>query len=128
MRNNLYLCSILFFVALSNCTHASQLEPVEKMNLPNYVSIKDPSEYSDILRKPAEEIKFPLSEEDKEILQILEAKFDAEENCAGLAAPQIGFTKRAIVFAIEATEELKRWRPDLTEGMPKSVWINPSIL
>lgn len=123
---NKHIFSLLVLITLCQHSLASKMENSDMENLPNYVSIKDPREHSEILRQPATEMTFPLSEEDREIIRILESKFDAEENCAGLAAPQIGFRKKAIVFAIEATEELKKWRPDLTEGMPKSIWINPS--
>ncbi len=94
--------------------------------LPDYVAIKSLHEHIPVLRTPAKEMSFPLSDEDKEILRLLEAKFDAEENCAGLAAPQIGFGKKAFVFAVSDDEQLKKWRTDLTDTMPKSLWINPS--
>ena len=60
------------------------------------------------------------------MMEILEAKFDAEENCAGLAAPQIGFSKQIIVFAAPNDPVLKKWRPELTQTMPKTIWINPT--
>ena len=68
---------------------------------------------------------FPLSAEDLAIIKTLEAKYDSEENCSGLAAPQIGFSKQAIVFALDADEELKKWRPDISDTMPKTIWLNP---
>lgn len=96
-------------------------------NLPEYVVINDPNSiHQEVLRTKASPIAFPLSKEDKAMLQVLNAKFDAEENCAGLAAPQIGFSKRAIIFAVPEDPELKKWRSDLTQSMPKTLWINPS--
>lgn len=94
--------------------------------LPAYVLIDDPTCLNrDILRKVAEPFKFPLSQDDKEVLRTLEAKFDSETNMTGLAAPQIGFSKRAIIFAVCATSEMKKWRPDISDTMPKSIWLNP---
>lgn len=95
--------------------------------LPSYLLIDDPKCLDrEILRKVATPFRFPLSEEDKEILSILEAKFDSETNMTGLAAPQIGFSKRAIIFAVSDTPEMKKWRPDISDTLPKSIWLNPS--
>ncbi len=78
------------------------------------------------IRVKSQTINFPLSQEDKRDIDIVISKFDSEQNIAGLAAPQIGITKRIIVFAIPDSPMLKKWRPDLTQAMPKSLWINPS--
>ncbi|WP_331255342.1 peptide deformylase [Candidatus Bealeia paramacronuclearis] len=95
--------------------------------LPDYTVINDETcENRNVLIVPAKTLKFPLSEEDQNDVKILEAKYDQEENCAGLAAPQIGIGKRAIVFEVHDDPELKKWRPDLTDSMPKTIWINPS--
>ncbi|MBS0271886.1 MAG: peptide deformylase [Proteobacteria bacterium] len=95
--------------------------------LPSYVVINNPQETrADVLRNPAEPLSFPLSELDKKIIETLVKKFDQEENCAGLAAPQIGFGKQIIVFAVDDDPDLKKWRPDLTDTMPKTIWINPT--
>lgn len=96
-------------------------------NLPSYVVINDSKENRhEVLRKPAEPLSFPLSEEDKEVIQILTQKFDQEQNCAGLAAPQIGFSKQVIIFELLEDPKLRKWRPDMMDLMPKTVWINPS--
>lgn len=94
------------------------------IKLPDYVTLS--STNNAILRLKAEEVLFPLSATDQEMLRLLEAKFDEEQNATGLAAPQIGYSKRIIIFAVVASEAAKRWRPDLTDTMPKSIWINPS--
>jgi peptide deformylase len=95
----------------------------EQNNLPAYVDIyKTQDPRIGVLTKKARTLSFPLSSEDLAMIQALEAKFDQEENCAGLAAPQIGYDIRAIVFAVPDDEE----RPDLTQTMPKTVWLNPS--
>ncbi len=93
------------------------------MPLPNYVTIFD---NNPMLTRPAKAVRFPLSEDILDIIKILETKYDAEEGCAGLAAPQIGFDHRIIIFALEYSEELKARRTDLEETMKKTIWINPS--
>ncbi|MCC8483480.1 MAG: peptide deformylase [Rickettsia endosymbiont of Labidopullus appendiculatus] len=98
-------------------------------SLPNYVTadisnLEASSKTS--IRIPASSVKFPLSKEDKKDIEILIRKFDNEENCAGLAAPQIGISKRVIVFAVPDDPLLKKWRPDIIQAMPKTLWINPS--
>lgn len=98
-------------------------------DLPTYVVINNDSqseELRSVLRTPAQKIFFPLSPEDQNSLKTLEAKYDAEENCAGLAAPQIGIPKQMIVFEALCSPEIKKWRPDFTQEMPKTIWVNPS--
>jgi peptide deformylase len=96
-------------------------------DLPSYVVINDPKcPNRDVLRQPAKTLSFPLTEEDKKDIETLVDKYDQEDNCAGLAAPQIGISKRIIVFAVHDDPQLKKWRPDLTDTMPKTLWINPS--
>lgn len=96
--------------------------------LPSYVLLNDPSSSSSsgVLTTPAKPLSFPLSDEDKESIRILTAKYEAETNCSGLAAPQIGIGKQIIIFAVENGPDLKKWRPDLDQTMPKTLWINPS--
>ncbi len=104
---------------LTGCTAMTQLPP--------YVVINDSDcTNKEVLRTLAQPVSFPLSEEDKYIIKTLEAKYDQEVNCAGLAAPQIGFNKRIIVFAVHDDPELRKWRPDLIDTMPKTIWLNPS--
>lgn len=98
----------------------------KKKELPSYVVVNDPlCENRDVLRKPTEVIQFPLDEETRQMIQLLETKFDQEENCAGLAAPQIGFHKRVLVLAAEADETIQKYRPDFSDTLPKSIWLNP---
>ncbi|RZI47107.1 peptide deformylase [Candidatus Finniella inopinata] len=97
------------------------------VKLPPYVVINDPNcPNKEVLETPAKAFTFPLTKEDLAIIKILEAKYDAEENCSGLAAPQIGFSKQAIVFALSDDPDLKKWRPDISDTMPKTLWLNPS--
>jgi peptide deformylase len=95
--------------------------------LPEYVVVNDPAcPNKEVLTTPAEEVKFPLDAKTREMLRLLEAKFDQEDNCAGLAAPQVGYNKRVLVLEAEEDEEVKKSRPDFTDTLPKSIWINPT--
>lgn len=98
-------------------------------SLPNYVTacVSNPEATAKTsIRIAASHVQFPLSKEDNKDTAILISKFDNEKNCAGLAAPQIGISKRVIVFAVPSDPLLKKRYPDLTETMPKTLWINPS--
>ena len=96
---------------------------------PDYVVINNEEQSKEkraVLRNPAQKVSFPLSEEDKRLLDILVAKYDSEENIAGLAAVQVGIPKKMIVFSASDDPALKKWRPDLTQTMGKTIWINPT--
>lgn len=96
------------------------------VELPDYQAIDFNAQlFPKVLRVTAKKLAFPLAQEDIEDIKILEKKYDQEENCAGLAAPQIGISKQVIVFATNEPD-LKKWRPDFTQSMPKTIWINPS--
>jgi len=97
------------------------------INLPSYVCIDDPAcKNKQVLRDPAKEVTFPLTDAMKQALADLEAKYDAEENMAGLAAPQIGHPYRMIIFAVHDDPILKKFREDLEQTIPRTVWFNPS--
>jgi len=96
-------------------------------SLPDYVVInKSAKAQSDLLKKTSRQIEFPLSTTDKEMLDLLVAKYEAEENIAGLAAVQIGFPIQAIVFAVPAADETKLQAPrnDIIDTMEKTLWLN----
>lgn len=118
MLTRIIIIGVLFMT--SSCSHT-----IDPKNLPNYVSLdpKNPPAPR-VLKIKSKDLSFPLSTEDLHDIATLEAKYDQEENCAGLAAPQIGIAKRFFIFAVD-NPELKKWRPDLTDLMPKSIWINP---
>ncbi len=95
--------------------------------LPPYAVINDPNcPNKDVLTTPAQVVELPLTEEHKTVLRELEEKFDQEKNCSGLAAPQIGYGKRIIIFDLSEDKELKKIRPDFVQFMPKTIWINPT--
>lgn len=87
---------------------------------------RDESYRKNMLCTEAETVTFPLSEEVKRDLALIEAQFDHEDNMAGLAAPQVGIKRKIIVLSAPEDEELKRWRPDHEQILPKTVLINPS--
>lgn len=95
--------------------------------LPAYVVISETNPSAPTpLRTPAAAFTFPLSTHDRALIATLISKYEQEENCAGLAAPQIGIAKKAMVFAVPGDPLLKKWRPDLTQAMPQTVWLNPA--
>ena len=51
-----------------------------------------------LLRRQADEIPIPLDEEGKKDIEILVDTFTGRDDAAGLAAPQIGISKRVVVF------------------------------
>lgn len=106
---------------LSSCTHHGD-KP-----LPDYTAVNlEANQKPKVLTTPAKKLTFPLTPEDINDIKVLEAKFDSEVNCAGLAAPQIGIAKQIIVFSAREDPKLKKWRPDFTQTMDKTIWINPS--
>lgn len=108
-------------ITLSSCT-LNHGRP-----LPDYCVVDlTASQKPVVLTTPAQKLSFPLTPEDINDIRILEAKFDEEKNCAGLAAPQIGIAKQIIVFAAPENQDLKKWRTDFTQYMDKTIWINPS--
>lgn len=125
---NIYKYSIVILVGviMSGVLDATSAE--QKAFTPRpYVVANQGEEPPKILTTKAAELTFPLSAQDAADVDALEQQFDYEGNCAGLAAPQIGIAKQIIVFAAPYSEELKKWRPDLTQTMPKTVWINPKF-
>lgn len=121
-RSKLVALSIFFFGV--HMTVPYNANATEK--LPDYVVLESLQDKNSGLRTASHEIKFPLNAADNIDINTLSAKFDSEDNCAGLAAPQIGIQKKIIVFAAPETPELKKWRPDFTDSMPKTIWINPT--
>lgn len=120
---------IVSLTIFSSCVGIKETMKVKLEKNPSYVVINNEEQSQEkrsVLTKRAMPVSFPLSEEDKEILSILEDKFDHEKNCAGLAAVQIGVSKQMIVFAAPENPDLKKWRPDFTQSMPKTIWLNPS--
>ncbi len=98
--------------------------------LPDYVVINDdtiPEAKRALLRVPSQEVQFPLSLEDQTIVKILEEKnAETGKNVSGIAAPQLGYNKRIIVFMVDEDQVTKELFPDFEQTMPKTIWINPT--
>ncbi|OJX12249.1 MAG: hypothetical protein BGO77_03620 [Caedibacter sp. 37-49] len=97
----------------------------EKKMFPYVIINNENCQNRDILIKAAEEVTFPLTKEDREITEQLIYQFRHEENCAGLAAPQIGFSKRIIIFSVP--EETKEHRVDAFDTISETLLINPTF-
>ena len=75
------------------------------------------------LRKKSKEVPAPLDKESREMIKTLIDSFLARDDASGLAAPQIGITKRIVVFRIKGFGEGGKVKsPDDFE-----VLINPRI-
>lgn len=117
-------CALLL---LQECVALTTKEPNMNLKNPNhveFVTIEAGSAEANVLRSPTAMLNFPLSEEDKRDIALLKAKFFATENCAGLAAPQIGIGKKIIIYQVD--EAVKKWRDDVFEIVAPRVLINPS--
>lgn len=75
-----------------------------------------------VLRKKSAEVPAPLNKETQATIQSLIDSFLARDDASGLAAPQIGITKRIIAFRVKGFGEKRKIRPDDFE-----VLINPRI-
>jgi peptide deformylase len=75
-----------------------------------------------ILRKKSSEVPTPLDKETRSTVQTLIDSFLARDDASGLAAPQIGITKRIIAFRNKGFGEKGKVNPDDIE-----VLVNPRI-
>jgi peptide deformylase len=76
-----------------------------------------------VLRSISEEVPVPFNAETKEIIRKLTEAFLERDDALGLAAPQIGFSKRIVAFKVRNLNERKKIRgPEDYE-----VLVNPRI-
>ncbi|MGV8057221.1 MAG: peptide deformylase [Smithellaceae bacterium] len=75
-----------------------------------------------VLRKKSSEVPTPLDKEGRSAVQTIVNAFLDRDDASGLAAPQIGITKRIIVFRNKGFGEKGKVKPDEFE-----VLINPRI-
>ncbi|MCK9274416.1 MAG: peptide deformylase [Syntrophales bacterium] len=79
---------------------------------------------SKLLRRKAEELTVPFSDQDKKDISTLIDAFCSRDDAAGLAAPQIGISKQIVVFRSKNLDE----RTPLARGSNDyDVLINPRI-
>ncbi len=81
-------------------------------------------DHHDVLRGVSERVSFPLSSEDKTLVETLKHMVTDMEMCSGLAAPQIGFLRRIIAYRV--TKEVLKFRRDVEFLMPLTILINPT--
>lgn len=79
-------------------------------------------EDTSVLRKKSSEVPSPLDKESRNAVRTLIDSFLGRDDASGLAAPQIGITKRIIVFRNKGFGEKGKIKPDDFE-----VLINPRI-
>lgn len=122
---------IIVYCTIPLIINSKTVENNMDQKTPSYVVIneeKQSKKVRQILRHKGELISFPLSEENQAIIRRLKEGFEQEENCAGLASPQIGYGKQIIIFSAPDDPALKKWRPDLSDTMPTTIWINPTYI
>lgn len=76
-----------------------------------------------ILRRPCDEVPIPLHDEGKKDIKTLIDAFLAREDAVGLAAPQIGMSRRIIIFRNKGFED-KKWS---RREEDYDILINPRI-
>jgi peptide deformylase len=86
------------------------------------VTIEQP-EYGQVLKSQAQNVQFPLSQEDKDLIAAMKAKLDGLGG-VGLAAPQVNFPRR--IIAIYIPEEATLLRDNVKKLYPMHIMINPT--
>jgi peptide deformylase len=115
----------MFLVLIALPLHATSLEENNMPEQRPFVGIDDENcTNSQVLRTPARKVSFPISAENRRIADEMMARMIGTDNCAGLAAPQLGYDVRIIVYNV--TEDAFRLREDADAIVPPSLLINPS--
>ena len=86
------------------------------------VTVEQP-EYRYVLKSEAQEVQFPLSQADKDLITAMKSKL-YELGGVGLAAPQTNFPRR--IIAVYIPEEATLLRDNVKKFYPMHVMINPS--
>ncbi|WP_454780728.1 peptide deformylase [Legionella sp. WA2022007384] len=86
------------------------------------VTIEQP-EYRQVLKSNAQEVQFPLSQADKDLITAMKSKL-YELGGVGLAAPQVNFPRRIITVYIP--EEATLLRDNVKKFYSMHAMINPS--
>lgn len=130
MKKILFTCTIFFLTAciipnaLGDSRGVNDL-PHERQPMKLVTTI---SANHEILRQRATEVTFPLDAETKEFIQIFQTTFfglkSPFKNPAGLAAPQVGLSKRIAI--IQIPEEAKKIRKYIYDIIPPTILINPT--
>lgn len=86
------------------------------------VTVEQP-EYRQVLKDKAQEVAFPLSQADKDLIVAMKSKLHGLGG-VGLAAPQVNFSRR--IIAIYIPEEATLLRDNVKQFYPMHILINPS--
>lgn len=86
------------------------------------VTIEQPK-YCEVLKNPANEVIFPLSQEEIQLIADMKVKLK-NLGGVGLAAPQVNFSKK--IIAVYIPEEARLLRDNVERIYPMHVLINPS--
>ncbi len=86
------------------------------------VTVEQP-EYRQVLKSKAQEVQFPLSQEDKELIAAMKTKLHGLGG-VGLAAPQVNCAKR--IIAVYIPEEATLLRDNVKKFYPMHIMINPN--
>lgn len=105
--------------------------PIKKTNLLRKKTMElvtTESLHHEVLRKRADEVKFPLDLKTQQFIHEFQEFFTNLKSPigkpAGLAGPQVGVSQRIII--IQVPEEAKKVRKDVYDILPPTVFINPS--
>lgn len=88
----------------------------------NLITIEQ-SEYQQVLKTKAQPVSFPLSEENRELIEAMKTKLH-QLGGVGLAAPQINQPKQ--IIAIYIPEQAKLLRDNVESIYPLHIMLNPS--
>ncbi len=81
-------------------------------------------EESRVLRTACADIFFPLDAATKEDVETLVEAFLSRDDALGLAAPQIGISKRIVIFRNKGFDDTSTWTKSERDC---DLWINPRI-
>lgn len=88
----------------------------------NIVTVEQP-EHRQVLKSKACEVQFPLSPEDRQLIEAMKSKLH-ELGGVGLAAPQVNQPRR--IIAVYIPEEAALLRDNVNQFYPMHILINPS--
>lgn len=83
------------------------------------------SEYYQVLKNKAQDVQFPLSQADQDLIEAMKSKLQ-KLGGVGLAAPQVNFPKR--IIAVYIPEEATLLRDNVKKFYPMHIMINPSYV
>lgn len=110
--NGLWLVIVLFFSLIGSAVSMAM----------DIVTVEQP-EYRQVLKSKSQEVQFPLSQADKELIEAMKSKLHGLGG-VGLAAPQVNYPRR--IIAVYIPEEATLLRDNVNKFYPMHIMINPS--